>query len=1073
MWGEVKVDQTYPSKRRGSGNRLAGVLAIVVTLLSSAGPTEAIPTIETYVGGGNGDGSSAVDASIDPRGLTAVGSASAPDLFIADGRNNRIRRVDGRSGLITTVAGNGAAGFSGDGGSAINASLNLPLDVARDSAGNLYVADTKNNRIRKIGANGQISTFAGNGNLSFSGDNGPATQAALYNPYGVAVGPDGYVYIADLGNNRIRRVGPAGCVPSTCIITTVVGTGAWSYSGDGGPAAAAALRNPADVAFDADGNMLIADWSNHRIRKVINGTIYTIAGGGFVINGLIGDGGPAILGVLRYPTQVAADEAGNVYIADSQQRRIRVVQAWSQLIYTLAGSGAQGSTGDGGPAVEATMYDTWGVATGANGAFWGTQTTDTYKSQHNRVRFVANGIIDSVVGGGLGDGGPAYDAVVDPRGAVAVQRTTGTPDLYFADGSNHVIRWVDGATATMHTIAGSGVAGYSGDNGPATLAKLNAPTDVAIDAAGNVYIADASNSVVRRIDTRGTITTVAGTGSRGYSGDGGPAVNAQLNGPTGVAVDSNGRLFIADNANYRVRMVTDGLIFTVAGTGASGYGGDGGAAVAAKLQNPFDVVVSSTGVMFIADTWNQRIRRVDVNGVITTYAGTGFPGFSGDGQAATGAQLNGPTLLSLDQNGTLFFTDSYNERVRKIVPGSGVISTVAGNGTEGPSGDGGPATSASFSEPTGVAVDPAARNLFISSKDDRRIRIVELDGSPAPTPTFTPTSIPSTPTLIHSPTRTSTPTRTGTPGSAVASIFGRISYYSNNQNVSATDIQLTGPIGATAKTNSQGQYSTTLVQGTWAIEPSKLGSFGTAVSSLDAARVLQLLSGLQTFTDEQRLACDTSGNGSLSTLDAVYILQFSAGLIDRLPAAESCGSDWLFMPDPAPAANQVIIPPLLTTGNCQQGAIVLNPLVGSVDGQDFDGILLGDCTGNWTTAGASLQRQGTAAATVHAGNARKGPRGRYTVPLYVKSARPFQALDLKLRFDGAASFVAATARGDADEALISSQDGDGSLTISLASATPINGSKGSVILLEFRGADPDVLLAGALVDEQRARVVSH
>ena len=155
----------------------------------------AAPVIDTYVGGGNGDGNVAINAIIDPRGLIAVGAASSPDLYIADGRNNFIRRVDGRTGLIEAVAGNGEAGFSGDGGSAVNATLNLPLDVARDSAGNLYIADNKNNRIRKVTPAGQISTFAGNGDASFSGDNGLATRAALNAPYGVAIGPDGYVYI--------------------------------------------------------------------------------------------------------------------------------------------------------------------------------------------------------------------------------------------------------------------------------------------------------------------------------------------------------------------------------------------------------------------------------------------------------------------------------------------------------------------------------------------------------------------------------------------------------------------------------------------------------------------------------------------------------------------------------------------------------------------------------------------------------------------------------------------------------------------------------------------------------------
>jgi hypothetical protein len=1048
----------------------------VVALFLLGAPAQSalavVGIIDTYVGGGNGDGSDATGASIDPRGMIAVGAASAPDLYIADGRNNLVRRVDGQNGLITTVAGSGAVGFGGDGGSALNAKMNLPLDVARDGAGNLYIADMKNNRIRKVTASGQISTFAGNGNQTFGGDGGKSTDAALYNPYGLAVGPDGYVYIADLGNNRIRKVGPPNCTPGAaitnggCVITTVVGTGVWGYSGDGGLPSSATMRNPADVAFDSNGDMLIADWSNHRIRKVSNGIITTIAGGGFVQNGSVGDGGPALLGTLRYPTQVSSDAAGNVYIADSQQRRIRKVA--NGIIYTVAGNGSQGSTGDYGPATQATMYDTWGVAVASNGSFWGTQTTDSPKSPNNRVRFVQDGVIFSVVGGGVGDGGPAYEAVVDPRGGVAVQPPTGGPaDIYFADGSNNVARWVDGATATMHTIAGTGVAGYTGDNGPATQAKLNTPTDVAIDGAGNIYIADTSNCVVRRIDTNGIITTVAGNGTRGYSGDGGIATNAQLNSPTGLAVDGN-RLYIADNNNYRIRLVTDGRISTFAGTGSSGFGGDGGPATGAKLQNPFDVAVYG-GAVFIGDTWNHRIRRVDGNGTITTYAGSGYPGFSGDGNAATSAQLDAPTLLNFDQGGTLYVADSYNSRIRTITA-NGVIATVAGNGSDGASGDGGPATSASFSEPTGILVDPDGSSFFVTSSDDRLVRSVNNGGSTASTPTFTATAIPPTATPPIQPTATRTPTRTNTVASQ-AVISGSITYYSNSQVVPGVGVNLTGPSAVSVATNSQGQYSATVPQTTWSIEPAKTGGFGSGVSSLDAARVLQLLAGMQRFTEQQRLACDATGDGTISTLDAVYLLQFSAGLIDHLPVSKLCDSDWLFYPVPGPEENQQVVTPAMVGGACQQGAIVLNPLVGSAPQQNFAGILLGDCTGNWTAASAAFRRAGS--TTVLAGAARKGPHGRFTVPIYVKTATPFEALDLRLQFDTTASFVGATARGDAVGALTSAQAVDGQLSISLASATPIDDSHGAVVLLEFRGADPSVALAGALVDEQPARVVTR
>jgi hypothetical protein len=233
------------------------VLFVVLTLsfvLGSIAEALQSGTIETYVGGGNGDGDAALNAAIDPRGLAISGPANAPNLYIADGKNNRVRRVDGGSGVIETVAGDGVNGYDGDGGEAQNASLRFPLDVAVDAAGNVYIADTFNNRIRKVGSDRRIVTIAGNGAQGYSGE-GVAAQESLNNPYGVTVGPDGNLYIADLGNNRVRKVSPPGCSPSTCVISTVAGSGAGGYSGDGGQATSAAVNNPADVAFDAGGSM--------------------------------------------------------------------------------------------------------------------------------------------------------------------------------------------------------------------------------------------------------------------------------------------------------------------------------------------------------------------------------------------------------------------------------------------------------------------------------------------------------------------------------------------------------------------------------------------------------------------------------------------------------------------------------------------------------------------------------------------------------------------------------------------------------------------------------------------------
>ena len=244
-----------------------------------------------------------------------------------------------------------------------------------------------------------------------------------------------------------------------------------------------------------------------------------------------------------------------------------------------------------------------------------------------------------------------------------------------------------------------------------------------MDGAGNLFIADYDNSRIRKVDTNGIITTVAGDGSAGCSGDGGAATNAMLAGPVGVAVDAAGNLFIADYSDQRIRKVdTNGIITTVAGNGGAGFSGDGGAATNASLYNPNGVAVDGAGNLFIADDYNQRIRKVDTNGIITTVAGDGSEWFSGDGGAATSATLAYPTAVAVDGAGNLFIAEAGNSRIRKVNT-SGIITTVAGNGSEGFSGDGGEATNAGFNYPLGVAVDGTG-HLFIADAENDRIRKV-------------------------------------------------------------------------------------------------------------------------------------------------------------------------------------------------------------------------------------------------------------------------------------------------------------------------------------------------------------
>ena len=346
--------------------------------------------------------------------------------------------------LITTVAGNGVPGFSGDGGAAVQASLNTPAGIAVDAAGSLYIADYKNNRIRKVSPGGVITTVAGNGIAGFSGDGGPATGARLNGPQGVAVDPAGNLYIADSANGRIRKMTPTGT------ITTVAGNGEYDLFaglsgsvGDGGPAIKASLNKPVDVAIDSAGNLFVADADLFmlRVRKVSpTGIITTAAGNGSLF--FSGDGGPAVSSGLGIPAGVAVDAVGNLYIATEDRDRIRKVTPGG-IISTIAGSEQVGFSGDGGPATAASLTH-------------------------------------------------PLDVAVDSTGSI-----------YIADSRNQRIRKVS-PDGTITTIAGSGPTtfgsgGFSGDGGPATSALLNTPNSVAADAAGNVYVSDQNNQRIRKL----------------------------------------------------------------------------------------------------------------------------------------------------------------------------------------------------------------------------------------------------------------------------------------------------------------------------------------------------------------------------------------------------------------------------------------------------------------------------------------------------------------------------------------------------------------------------------------------
>jgi YD repeat-containing protein len=333
------------------------------------------------------------------------------------------------------------------------------------------------------------------------------------------------------------------------------------------------------------------------------------------------------------------------------------------------------------------------------------------------------GVITTVAGNGergfIGDGGPAVEAQFRYPYDVTVDSLG---NIYIADFYNYCIRKVTPG-GTITTVAGNGERGFIGDGGPAVEAQLDHPPSVSMDSLGNLYIADINNQRIRKVTPDGTITTVAGNEGYGFSGDGGPAVEAQLSYPYGVTVDSLGNIYIADIGNQRIRKVTpDGTISTVAGNGEQGFSGDGGPAVEAQLSDPHGVTVDSLGNIYIADIGNQRIRKVTPGGTISTVAGNGGFGFSGDGGPAVAARLRHPHDVAVDSVGNIYIADYYNHRIRKVTP-DGTINTVAGNGEWGFSGDGGPAVAAQLSYPTGISVDFLG-NIYIADNYNNRLRKV-------------------------------------------------------------------------------------------------------------------------------------------------------------------------------------------------------------------------------------------------------------------------------------------------------------------------------------------------------------
>ncbi len=539
----------------------------------------------------------------------------------------------GSAGQLVRFAGTSRKGFSGDGGPANAAQLFNPAGVAIDAAGNVYIADSGNHRVRRVTPDGTIATIAGSGTAGFAGDNGPAVAARLDTPAAVVINPNGQFFVVDFGNNRVRQVSAAG------IISTYAGTGAVGLSGDNGPPLRATFNYPTGMALTPTGDLLLADAGNNRIRRISNGLVSSVSAGS-----------------LNFPDGVRADSAGSIFISDSGNFRIVKVTS-NGFVSVVAGTGSQGFSGDGGGAAAAALNYPNDVAISADGTIY------IADSANSRIRVVSPaGIISTLAGS---DTAPQ----IHSADSVAVNES-GT--IYYTDSfRNQVFSVSRGGVVTR--VAGDGTRGSSGDGSEATAAQLSGPLGLGLDSAGNLYIADTGNHAIRRVTPGGVITT---------------AVNSDLNFPTGVAIHGAGNLFIADSGNSRVvRVAPNGTATAIA-------------------ANARGVAVDTMGNLYVADQANNRVQRVAPSGAITT--------------VATGP-LKSPSGLSVDKTGNLFIADSGNRLIRQVAP-DGTVSTLGS--IEGFGGDAGPAALSRFSRPLATAVD-AVGNLYVADSGNSAMRVLQ------------------------------------------------------------------------------------------------------------------------------------------------------------------------------------------------------------------------------------------------------------------------------------------------------------------------------------------------------------
>ena len=642
---------------------------------------------------GNADGVGSAARFNNPTGMAMDGSGN---LYMADTLNNSIRKI-APDGTTTTFAGGQAGSADGNG---TNASFRSPVGVVVDANGNIYVADQSNNTIRKITPDGTVSTLAG-----FPGSKGgvddSGTNARFTHPAGLAVDGAGNLYVADAGNNRIRTVTRDG------VVGTLAGPLTNSAGGSmDGASTNASFYFPMALAVDGSTNIYVTDTGNDTIRKITpDGTVSTLAG---TPRSRGSSDGAATNARFAFPQGIAVDGSGNLYVADTGNNTLRRINPDGTVV-TLAGqAGLAGATDGAG--TNALFNQPMGLVLDGSGNLF------VVDSANNSIREIATNRISTTFAGPGGSAGSDNGIESSARfyypNSVAVDTSS---NIYVADVLNFVVRKIT-ADGVVSVLAGQ--IGQSGDiDGPATNALFASPNSVAVDGLGNVYVADSDNQTIRLIGN-GMVSTVAGHSGKSGSADG-TGTNAFFNFPLGIALDVPGNIYVADGSNQTVRVIsTNGVVSTLAGK-LSKTGSANGIGTNAMFSSPTALAVDGSGNVYVADSANEIIRKIAPDATVTTVAGLAGHAGSADG-GPTNATFSSMSGLAVDATGNIYVADTFNNTIRMITS-AGVVTTLGGvAGTRG--NVDGAGTNSAFNNPSAIAVD-AAGNLYVADTFNNTIRV--------------------------------------------------------------------------------------------------------------------------------------------------------------------------------------------------------------------------------------------------------------------------------------------------------------------------------------------------------------